>query len=231
VTHLRFSLREVWSKSEWAVALGELSQLEFLYLDGDMDDFSAQLATQDQEEFLPSLGLLSFSCGWKSIAIPPTSPNTLHTFISGHTAKIPREPLVQLIQRHSLSLRRIAFYFAYENEIDYDLIEVASYARGLECIHCDSVDSTSLTLLPPSLIEADFCFADEVDVEVIVAFVEASPSLRMLRCEFYYDADEEEWKHLQNLALERGIDFGCSCVHFWEIGSRKCLFPDWVQTY
>jgi hypothetical protein len=225
VTYLRLSDSEAWTKRDWAVALTQLCRLESLYLPDPKDVFSVYIASQDVHQFLPSLSRLAFSDMWKSFVIPPTCPNTLHTLIMAHCSASPCEPLLHLIQRHSASLRRISFYLESYDEIDYDLIEVASYARGLQYIFCDSAESPNLILLPPSLIEASFCFVDEV----LGAFVEASGSLRLLECEIYDDSDYEGWELVQNLCQTREIEFRCSC---WDVGSGDFVeIPDWVDIY
>jgi hypothetical protein len=234
VTCLLLSESGAWTKlspSGWAIALTRLCRLESLYLPALGDVFSAHIASQDGHQFLPSLSRLALSRMFESFAIPPTCPNTLHTLIMAHCSAVPREPLLYLIQRHSESLRRIPFYLPFD-EVDYDLIEVASYARGLQYIFCDLAESPNLLLLPRSLIEASFGFVDEPKPEVIGAFVEASGSLRLLECEIGEDSDYEGWKRIQSLSQTREIDFICRCVNHWHIGSREFVkIPDWVDIY
>jgi hypothetical protein len=195
----------------------------------------------------PSLRRLVLSRIGACAGIPSTSANTLHTFIVLQSQIFDTFPLLNLIQHHSESLRRIyikGLIFQSGTHPQAPILEqIGKHTRNLEYIHIRHSRSLSrafLTYLPRSIVEVCVDVEPGFGPSACTEFLHGHwTALFMPLKKFYISASSdgssfEDWNYVLELAKKMGVDFGVTmrASSYWEpnlflIGSTDPGAPAW----
>jgi hypothetical protein len=203
----------------------------------------------DSRPWLPSLHTLKLTMmdRW---TIPPTSCNTLHTLvIYSYTTRVYVDRLLDLLLRHSDSLRRVLIDgVKFEEESDpFSLDDIGSHLTTLESLYIHraspAITEQIFESLPQSVVDVSLDMDYPLTGDSCAAFLarcrRVGSSLRSITLRLRREQDsmsdspDDKSAQLEQLARQQRVQF--SCIYEFPRTDKRILagetvrYPEWSK--
>jgi hypothetical protein len=232
-----------YSTEMWRTGFRSWTRLQAMQIQGTPLWFPSNYSEGDDDTYLPSLRILRLSWTLQDhVPIPPTTPNTIHTLCISNCPTFSEVAFLNLIHRHSASLRRLYIantYFVTDSATScHPLMTALSHLQNFKLesliIHDmgASLSEDSLLHLPPSLIEVSLaCHASApIPFTAFQTFLQARGGnttprdieIILKRVDFAAPAIDKRWSAFARRNKQPGLR-----VIFLKSGAQLSL-PNWA---
>jgi hypothetical protein len=177
-----------WTAETWLSAFKCWSRLEKLRIIISPENFPSFTELVDDNgsplQLLPSLRTLCLSGIQHNWVIPPLTPNTLNTIILQNCLLLAPSPFIELLQQHSVSLRRIYVHGAMFKKFSGPVLDdIPLYATSLTRLFIrnayGAVTDKILSQLPQSVEEVEISLNLPIPPKICLKLItERAPTLR-----------------------------------------------------
>jgi hypothetical protein len=228
----------------WEIAAQSWNRLSELQLSGGSLSDSFSLPTVPNPG-LPALQRLVLNSLVIVSPLPSINPNTLHTLIIAGVSFPTSSSLVELIQNHHLSLRRMYLrdISSWTARSDFILDDIGTYLLNLESLYISDNDSLStdiLSSLPQTItdvfVEIWTPFSALTCTEFLHKYAERTPRLAKLYVVAHAESSPiVEWDVIVEQAARIGVEFRFARrlphgdAPVFQVGARQPAVPSWAS--